>query len=301
MIWVMALTPDGNYAILGSGSTLLGMSTNALCRMDLRTGHISHPIKGFKSAVNAIAFTPDGRYFLSNSHDQTLRLWELSSGRLLRVLKGQSGNINTVVVAPNGRHAVSGSANNIITLWELMSGRCLRTIRGHGQAVDDMAITPDGNYLVSGSMDGSVRLWELSSGRCLFILEGHKHAVNAVAITPDGHHVLSGGGDSSYGSKDNASRDNELRLWELVWDYEFPEPVDWDEGARPYLENFLTICNPHGKNLFKKDRPSYTEADFQKLLVELGYRGYGWLRPEGVRAELEKIAGEWQGPPSFGK
>ena len=28
--------------------------------------------------------------------------------------------------------------------------------------------------------------------------------------------------------------------------------------------------------------PTSTEDDFQQLLTELGYRGYGWLRPEGV-------------------
>ena len=29
------------------------------------------------------------------------------------------------------------------------------------------------------------------------------------------------------------------------------------------------------------------------------HRGYGWLRPEGVRRELEKMTAEWQGPPKM--
>ena len=35
----------------------------------------------------------------------------------------------------------------------------------------------------------------------------------------------------------------------------------------------------------------------QKLLVELGYQGYGRLRPEGVGRQLEKMTNVWKGPP----
>jgi hypothetical protein len=43
-------------------------------------------------------------------------------------------------------------------------------------------------------------------------------------------------------------------------------------------------------------KPSWGEEDFDRLMGELCYRGYGWLRPEGVRKELEKMVSEWQGP-----
>ena len=35
----------------------------------------------------------------------------------------------------------------------------------------------------------------------------------------------------------------------------------------------------------------------QRLLRELGLRGYGWLRPEGVRRKLEEMTANWQEPP----
>jgi hypothetical protein len=74
------------------------------------------------------------------------------------------------------------------------------------------------------------------------------------------------------------------------------ELANWDEGARPYLWNFLTLHS--GKNwLGRWKKPRWDEAEFQQLLNELGYRGYGWLRPEGIMQELEKMALDWQGPP----
>ena len=38
------------------------------------------------------------------------------------------------------------------------------------------------------------------------------------------------------------------------------------------------------------------EEDFRLLLDRLGCAGFGWLRPEGVRRELDRIAATWRGP-----
>lgn len=115
--------------------------------------------------------------------------------------------------------------------------------------------------------------------------EGHTSFVTSVAISSDGKYALSG------------SRDETLRLWYLDWDYEFPDETDWDEGARPYLGVFL-ILHSGGRNwLGRWKRPRWTDDDFNKLLKELQYRGFGWLRPEGVRKKLEEMSTNWQGPP----
>ena len=96
----------------------------------------------------------------------------------------------------------------------------------------------------------------------------------------------------------SGSFDKTVRLWELDWEYEFPEPADWDEGARPHFEIFLTLQCPVGDDgLTRVGRPSWTEGDFQRLLTDLQYRGFGWLRPDGMRRQLEKMTAEWQGPP----
>jgi hypothetical protein len=60
--------------------------------------------------------------------------------------------------------------------------------------------------------------------------------------------------------------------------------VDWDERVRPYLEIFLTLRK--GK---------WGEEDFKLLIDELASkRGYGWVRPEGIRRELEKMTKEYK-------
>jgi hypothetical protein len=98
-----------------------------------------------------------------------------------------------------------------------------------------------------------------------------------------------------------------LRLWNLEWQYVFPGWADWDEGARPYLETFLTLHTPFAGEiplnlkpseeeikqfLTRQGQPTWSEEDFQGLMTQLGQRGYGWLRDDGVRKKLEEIVME---------
>lgn len=82
------------------------------------------------------------------------------------------------------------------------------------------------------------------------------------------------------------------------WDYVFPDAADWDEGARPHLDIFLSLhrrLKDDGPTLV--DQPQWNDDDFGQLITQLQHRGFGWLRPEGVRRELEKMTANWQGPP----
>ena len=248
--------------------------------------------------------SPDGRWILSSSF-KTLVLLELSTGKCLRRFEGHTHEVNSVAISPDGRWGLSGSEDKTLRLWELATGNCLRTFDGHTKGVGSVAISSDGRWgLSAGGIDATLRLWELATGRCLHTFADKNVWVNSVAISPDGRWGLSG------------SSDSRLRLWALDWEYEFPGWSDWDEGARPYLTNFLTLHTPYAAHLpghswwwgkpspaevalalTRKGRPDWTEDDFEQLLYTLGCAGYGWLKPEGVKRELEKMAAAWDGPP----
>jgi len=279
--WVssVALSHDGRSALSGSRDRTLRL-------WELATGRCLRTFEGHTDSVNSVALSPDGRYALSGSYDRTLRLWELSSGRCVRTFEGRTSSVTSVAISPDGRSALSGSSDRTLRLWELTTGRCVRTFEGHTGSgwVLSVALSPDGRYALSGSSDRTLRLWELTTGRCVRTFEGHTGSgwVRSVALSPDGRYALSGSADCT------------LRLWELEWDYDFPEPADCDEEVRPYLTHFLTLQTPVGPDgVSRVGRPSWDETDLQRLLEALGHRGCGWLRPEGVRRELERMAQDW--------
>jgi hypothetical protein len=157
--------------------------------------------------------------------------------------------------------------------------------------------------VLSGSSDATLKLWNTETGECLHTFEGHTEGVDSVSMSRDGRYALSG------------SYDNTVKLWELDWELEENPPAGWDEGARPYLQNFLTLHTPFAGALPKsslptgeeltlaltrRGRPSWNEQDFRQLLFTLGCAGFGSLRPEDVRNEINKLAQNIDGTPQPG-
>jgi len=169
----------------------------------------------------------------------------------------------------------------MVMIWDVGTRRVVHQLSVNNRWVTPTTFSPDGRYILIGSDDGTLQLVNTQEGNAARVFKGHTDWVFSIAISIDGQYALSG------------SKDQTIRVWALDWDYDFPDPADWDEGARPYLDIFLTLHTPYGRDgLSRVGKPQWTEKDFQKLLQELGYRGYGWLRPEGVRRELEKMAKE---------
>ena len=196
------------------------------------------------------------------------------------ILTGYIGYVTSVCFSPDGRYIASGCGNTI-RLWNIETGREVRRFEGYTDKVTSVCFSPDGRYIASGSGDRTIRLWDVRTEREVRRFEGHIFSVDSVCFSPDGRYIASG------------SEDRTIRLWELDWEWAFPEPADWDEGARTYLEIFLTLHTPYTKGgIARKGKPVWTEEDFQRLLDDLSLKGYGWLRPDGVRRRLEEMSKE---------
>jgi WD40 repeat protein len=275
----VALFPGNRLAVSGGNDHLLRL-------WDLSAGTCIRTFRGHSGDVKSVAVSADGRWMISGSRDKTLRLWDTANGQCLKALTGSEGFVDSVCVLGNGYGAVSGGQDKMVRLWDLAAGNGARVLQGHKGPINSVTCSADGKWIVSGGDDATVRLWELATGRCLSVLEGHKEPVNSVAMSLDGRWILSGSSDST------------LRLWELDWDYEFPEVTDWDEQASRCLSVFLHLhCELARDGVTRNGPPRWDEQDFQDLLTELQLRGFGWLCPEGVRRQLEKVTSQWEGPP----
>jgi len=301
----VTLSADGHWALSGSGDNTLRL-WDVSCGKCLRV--FGGQIEGrLHSGVHSVALSADGCWALSGSgyfllhrpginSDNTLRLWELSSGKCLRTFVGHTDSVTSVALSVDGRWALSGSEDNTLRLWDVSSGECLRTLMGHTSGVNSVAMSVDGHWALSGSYQKNLRCWDVRSGECLKTFVEGDYWVKSVALSADGRWALSGGSDGF------------LQLLELDWEVEFPCQSNWDEALRPYLENLLFQQTPYAAELpsetspsddqinlalTRRGKPIWTDQDFQLLMTQLQYAGFGWVRAEGVRRELEKMTANW--------
>ena len=289
-VLAVAISSNGHFVLTGGGDLVLWDST---CGKKIKR------FEGHKGSILSVAFSPDENSALSGSADGTIRLWDLRSQQEIERLeiegKGYENYVTSVRFSPDGQYILAGSLDGKLRLLNAKEFRVIWQIDGHPDGVSSIEFAPDGQIAISGGLDNTVRIWQVNTGKQVWQLDGYQDSVRTVAVSPMCNYILASGVNNTVAIQWEEIGEYEkiISCWALDWDYDFPAPADWDEGARPYLDIFLTLHTPYGPDgLRRVGKPQWTEEDFQKLLQELGYRGYGWLRPEGVRRELEKMAKE---------
>jgi WD40 repeat protein len=167
----------------------------------------------------------------SSSHDQTVRLWDVTTGQLLDVLRGHVSGVAAIAIGADGKTLASGGGDGVIRLWELqMSGQCriVRTFQGSAGGFENLAISAtgilaDGVIMAAGGTRGWCHIWSMQGVlspdavtddatpghqdirvRYQFALKGHRGTILTVAFRPNSPQVATGGNDET------------IRIWDAM-------------------------------------------------------------------------------------
>lgn len=150
--------------------------------------------------VNALAFTPDGRWLVTGggvpSRSGEVRIWSVSDGRLDRSFDGlHTDTILALQVSPDGRRLVTGSADRFVRITDLSSGKVLQSFEGHMHHVLALCWKKDGKTPMSASADGTVRAWEADPNDRKKPVVVSEKEVTALVLTSDGNQFITASGD----------------------------------------------------------------------------------------------------------
>jgi Tol biopolymer transport system component len=155
-----------------------------------------------QSAVNAAAFSPDGRRVVTASDDKTARVWEADTGKPVGAPLKHRNAVWSAAFSPDGRRVVTASWDNTARVWEADTGKAVGAPLQHQGYVRSAAFSPDGRRVVTASEDNTARVWEAETGKPVGAPLQHQDRVNSAAFSPDGRRVVT------------ASEDNTARVWE---------------------------------------------------------------------------------------
>ncbi|KAF2148087.1 hypothetical protein K461DRAFT_206629, partial [Myriangium duriaei CBS 260.36] len=128
------------------GSALFFAPEHSIIRTTFRnhlSSDLNERILGTHSGcINAVCFSPDGRYVASASEDRIVKVWEIEHRREVRNLSGHMHGVNTVCFSPDGELIASGSEDNSVKIWTTQ-GTAVKTLKGHSNSVTALCFSSD--------------------------------------------------------------------------------------------------------------------------------------------------------------
>jgi WD40 repeat protein/serine/threonine protein kinase len=124
-------------------------------------------VLGHTGAVDAVAWSPDGRRVVTAGGNRAAQLWNPATGEPSGPPMLHAGRVSAVAFSPDGALLLTGSADGTARLWKTATSEATGEPLRHRGAVTRVAFRPDGRVVVTASEDLSARLWETATGRAL--------------------------------------------------------------------------------------------------------------------------------------
>jgi WD40 repeat protein len=250
--------PDGGKLLIASGPS------DVARLWDARTGQPAGEPLTAGGAVGLMAFSPDGRFFVTTGGGPAaevggaakgeVRLWDAANAQLVALLPSQRSAIRSVGFSPAGNLLLTVREGNdrSVQLWDAATGKPVGAAFGNPGGTGLVSFAPPGDLLLT--LGGNeARLWEPAPGRSgkSPITDPHLLGAGAVALRTPVESVTVRTWDASGKPVGKPVRDADSLAWAAPPFGYVPWQSEWGQflgdPPRGLGGGFGVLVSPDGK------------------------------------------------------
>ena len=176
-----------------SSSRLATGSGDCTARIwDTETGTPKTTLKGHRSWVLVVSWSPDGERLATGGKDKEVRLWDPEKGKqVMSAWTGHRDFVTSLAWEPyhlwdpnSGGRLASSSKDGTVRVWRVNTGTTDHVLSGHKSKVTCVRWGGTG-LIYTGSDDKTVKVWRANSGTLAHSLSSHSHFVNHLALSTE--------------------------------------------------------------------------------------------------------------------
>jgi uncharacterized protein (TIGR03067 family) len=127
---------------------------------EVATGKLKQAIRG---NVFGRGFSEDGRWLLTGSEEQTVRIWDVETGKQVRAFAGHPKPVMACALSRDKKRLATYDRSGTARLWDAATGKALRTLNVQPQP-ERVLFSQDARTLVTWST-WRLSLWDLERGK----------------------------------------------------------------------------------------------------------------------------------------
>lgn len=144
---------------------------NVIKVWDLRKCKVALTLAGHNETITGLCKSPDGGLLLSNSMDNSLRIWDMRpyapNERCVTKLSGHlhssEKNLLKCDWSPDGSLVSAGSGDQLVCIWDVSSKKMVYKLPGHNSTVNEVVFHPKKPQIGCCSSDKSIQIRYLST------------------------------------------------------------------------------------------------------------------------------------------
>jgi len=178
-------------AVAGAAFAAAGLQKKAEAETEAPFPNYKCPqVVAHKGPVNCLAFTSNGKFLISGSDDNKVKIWDVSKQGLIQVLSKHTSDVNELAVSPDGKWFITGDESDRVLVWDAVKGTLRKRFSRHAHNITGLGVTRDGNA-VSVDSFGFIKYWRLPSGS---LIQGWSadNSIYGLAVSPNGQYAATG-------------------------------------------------------------------------------------------------------------